>query len=334
MLDFLKKANKRYLLFYFNSMKNTSYAQAGVDIQKGDDFVEEIKKISKSKEIGLFGAVFDIAKLNMKNPVLVSGTDGVGTKLKLAYKLKKHDTIGVDLVAMCVNDVLCHGAKPVFFLDYLGTSKLNLEIGKAIIQGIVEGCRLAGCELVGGETAEMPGIYKGEEYDLAGFCVGAVERENLLPRIQNVKKGDIIIGLPSSGVHSNGFSMINYILETVNVADEILHSFLKPTKIYVSEILNLLEKMPQISALAHITGGGLYDNIMRVVPEGMNAEIDFESFERPEIFNWISKNGDVSEAEMRKVFNLGIGFTFIVPEELAEIALSHCVGGKKIGKIA
>lgn len=320
----------------FGSGVGASYKQAGVDIEKGDLFVEEIKKISKSSEIGLFGAVFDISKLNMKHPVLVSGTDGVGTKLKLAYRLNKHDTIGVDLVAMCVNDVLCHGAKPVFFLDYLGTSKLNLEIGKEIIKGIVEGCRQAGCELVGGETAEMPGIYEHEEYDLAGFCVGAVERENLLPKLQNVKKGDVIIGLPSSGVHSNGFSLINFLLEKLpEVPQERLKTLLTPTKIYVEEILILLEKFHgQISALAHITGGGLYENIMRVVPQGLNAEIEFESFSRPEVFQWIQEVGNIEEAEMRKVFNLGIGFTVIVPHELEKEVLAFLKGAKKIGKIA
>ncbi len=312
----------------------TSYKESGVDIEKGDEFVEAIKKISKSSEIGLFGAVFDVSKLGMKNPVLVSGTDGVGTKLKLAYRLNKHDTIGIDLVAMCANDVLCHGAKPIFFLDYLGTSKLNLEIGKDIIKGIVKGCELAGCELVGGETAEMPGIYKGQEYDLAGFCVGAVEKERLLPVISNVKAGDFIIGLPSSGVHSNGFSLVNYILEKTEASQEILEGLLTPTKIYVKEVRECLEKVPDIKALAHITGGGLYDNIMRVVPTGLNAEIDFESFERPAIFNWIAEKGEVEESEMRKVFNLGIGFTVIVSPENASKVMAICEGAKKIGKIA
>jgi phosphoribosylformylglycinamidine cyclo-ligase len=235
---------------------------------------------------------------------------------------------------MCANDVLCHGAKPVFFLDYLGTSKLNLEIGKEIIKGIVKGCELAGCELTGGETAEMPGIYKGEEYDLAGFCVGAVEREALLPRINEVKAGDVIIGLPSSGVHSNGFSLVNYILEREEASHEVLHSLLTPTKIYVKEVQKCLEEVPQIKALAHITGGGLYDNIMRVVPKGLNAEIDFESFERPAVFTWIAEKGGVEEAEMRRIFNLGIGFTIIVPEEFAPRVMAICEDAKKIGKIA
>jgi phosphoribosylformylglycinamidine cyclo-ligase len=311
----------------------TSYKQSGVDIEKGDAFVEEIKKISKSSEIGLFGAVFDVSKLGMKNPILVSGTDGVGTKLKLAFRLNKHDTIGIDLVAMCANDVLCHGAKPTFFLDYLGTSKLNLEIGKEIIKGIVKGCELAGCDLVGGETAEMPGIYKGEEYDLAGFCVGAVEREHLLPRISEVKSGDIIIGLPSTGVHSNGFSLVNYILEKVKASDEVLQSLLTPTKIYVNEVLECIKAVPQIKALAHITGGGLHGNIMRVVPNGLKAEIDFESFERPPVFSWIAEKGEVEEEEMRRIFNLGIGFTIIVSEDYASRVLAICEDAKKIGKI-
>lgn len=310
----------------------SSYKQAGVDIEKGDEFVEEIKKLSGSSEIGLFGAMFDISKLGMKNPVLVSGTDGVGTKLKLAYKLNKHDTIGIDLVAMCVNDVLCHGAKPVFFLDYLGTSKLNIEIGKNIIKGIIAGCTECGAELVGGETAEMPGIYKGEEYDLAGFCVGAVERENLLPK-KNVERGDVIIGLPSSGVHSNGFSLVNFILEKVSASNDILHNLLTPTRIYVKEVMDILHKIPSIKALAHITGGGLYDNVIRVIPKELDIELDFESFERPEIFKWIAQSGNVAEDEMRKVFNLGIGFTIICNKTDGEKILAMNSSYKKIGEV-
>jgi phosphoribosylformylglycinamidine cyclo-ligase len=310
----------------------SSYKDAGVDIEKGDEFVEEIKKISKSNSIGLFGSVFEVSKLGMRNPVLISGTDGVGTKLKLAYKLKKHDTIGIDLVAMCANDVLCHGAKPIFFLDYIGTSKLELEIAKDIIKGIVKGCELAGCELAGGETAEMPGIYKGEEYDLAGFCVGAVEKDGLLPRTSEIKRGDVILGLTSSGVHSNGFSLVNHLLEKTSASEDMLKALLVPTKIYVKEVLECLKHVPQIKALAHITGGGLEANIARVVPKDMKVEIDFSSFERPQIFNWLAKS--VAEEEMRRVFNLGIGFAIIVPEEFAEKAISYLNDAKKIGKIA
>ena len=313
-------------------MSGTSYKQAGVDTEKGDEFVEEIKKLSGSSEIGLFGAMFDVGKLGMKNPVLVSGTDGVGTKLKLAYRLNKHDTIGIDLVAMCANDVLCHGAKPIFFLDYLGTSKLNISIGKEIIKGILEGCKQSGAELVGGETAEMPGIYKGEEYDLAGFCVGAVEKENLLPT-KNVEKGDVILGLPSSGVHSNGFSLINFLLEKMEVSDEILHKLLTPTKIYVKEVLEILSAVPSTKALAHITGGGFYENTMRVIPKGLDIKIDFTSFERPEIFNWIQQSGNVPEEEMRKVFNLGIGFAIICTKEDAEKILKLNPTIKKVGEV-
>lgn len=308
---------------------------AGVDIEKGDAFVEEIKKISHSKEIGLFGAVTDIAKLNMKDPLLVSGTDGVGTKLKLAYKLNKHDSIGIDLVAMCANDVLCHGAKPVYFLDYIGTSKLNIEIGKDIIKGIVEGCRQATCELIGGETAEMPGIYKGEEYDLAGFCVGAVERENFLPKLKDISQGDVVIGLPSSGVHSNGFSLINYILEQQKeTSKEIMLELLTPTKIYVLEILNLLSNIGSIKALAHITGGGLYENIIRVTPNEFSLNLDYSSLKTPEIFKWIEKSGNVSDVEMRKVFNLGVGFVVIVSQNMEEQVLNLCKNSYRIGKIS
>jgi phosphoribosylaminoimidazole synthetase len=315
-------------------MDSISYKKAGVDVDKGDEFVEEIKKISKNKEIGLFGSVFDIKSLGMEDPLLISGTDGVGTKLKLAYALNKHDTIGIDLVAMCANDVLCHGAKPLYFLDYLGTSKLKMEIATEIIKGIVAGCTLAGCTLAGGETAEMPGIYKGEEYDLAGFCVGAVERKNLLPKINEIKKGDVIIALPSSGVHSNGFSLVNLILENLkDIPKEILETLLTPTKIYVSEILNLISKVKKISALAHITGGGLYDNIMRVVPSKMNANINFKSIKQPEIFSWISENGNVPEAEMWKVFNMGIGFAIIAPKEESEEIKSFCPESYIIGSI-
>lgn len=313
-------------------MSGTFYKQAGVDIEKGDEFVEEIKKLSGSGEIGLFGSMFDISKLGMKNPILVSGTDGVGTKLKLAYKLNKHDTIGIDLVAMCANDVLCHGAKPVFFLDYLGTSKLNINIGKEIIKGILEGCKVCGAELAGGETAEMPGIYKGEEYDLAGFCVGAVEKENLLPR-KNVERGDFILGFPSSGVHSNGFSLINFILEKVNASEEILHTLLTPTKIYVKEVMEILKEVPSVKALAHITGGGFYQNVMRVIPKGLEAKIDFKSFERPEIFHWIQKEGHVSEEEMQKVFNLGIGFAIICSKKDSEQILQINSSLKKVGEV-
>lgn len=318
-------------------MGGLSYVEAGVDIAKGDAFVEEIKKISRSKGIGLFGAIFDVAKLGMKDPMLVSGTDGVGTKLKLAFRLDKHDTIGIDLVAMCVNDVLCHGAKPIYFLDYIGTSKLDIEIGKQIIAGIVRGCELSLCELVGGETAEMPGIYTGKEYDLAGFCVGAVERDMLLPKLKQVKNGDVVIGLPSSGVHSNGFSLVNHILEkTGEKSREMLEELLIPTKIYVPEVLNLLHKVKdKIHALAHITGGGIYENIMRVVPDGMHLNIDFKALnlKTPRIFDWIAKSGGVSEEEMRKVFNLGVGFAVIAESESASEILSLCSGSYVIGKI-
>lgn len=314
-------------------MKGTTYKEAGVDIEKGDEFVQKIKKITQSKTIGLFGAVFDISALGMKAPLLISGTDGVGTKLKLAFRLQKHDTIGIDLVAMCVNDILCHGARPLFFLDYIGTSKLNLEIGSEIIKGIVKGCEEAKCDLVGGETAEMPGIYKEEEYDLAGFAVGAVEKDNLLPK--KVEKNDDIIALPSSGVHSNGFSLINHIIENTNETSiELLLELLTPTKIYVAEVLNILSQVPEIRALCHITGGGLYENIARVVPPLLKPEIEYDLLPSNKIFKWIAEKGNINFSEMQRVFNLGVGFTIIAPPTVTPKLLSLCPNSRRIGKIS
>lgn len=315
---------------------SVSYKQAGVDTDAGDAFVDEIKKISKNNSIGLFGSVFDVKSLGMKDPLLVSGTDGVGTKLKLAFRANKHDTIGIDLVAMCVNDVLCHGARPLYFLDYIGTSKLNIEIGKEIIKGIVEGCKMAGCELSGGETAEMPGIYNGEEYDLAGFCVGAVERESYLPCTNDIQAGDILIGLPSSGVHSNGFSLVNYLLDRqIETSRELIDTLLTPTKIYVKEILDLLaNKTRKIKGLAHITGGGLYENAIRILPKGLDLKINYSSIKAPEIFTWIQKTGNISDSEMRKAFNMGVGFTVLTSKECAEEILSCVDGGCIVGEVA
>lgn len=300
--------------------QHLTYKSAGVDIEKGDSFVEAIKKITKNNAIGMFGNVFDISSLCMKTPVLVSGTDGVGTKLKLAFRLNKHDTIGIDLVAMCVNDILCHGAKPMYFLDYLAHS--NVEIGtlKEIIIGINEGCKIAGCELAGGETAEMPGIYRKGEYDLAGFAVGAVEKDEMLPK-KTVIAGDVLIALPSSGVHSNGFSLVNAVLEkTSESSRELLEKLLMPTKIYVRDILHVLDKF-KIKALAHITGGGLYDNAMRVIPEGLDLNIDYGSIKTPDIFSWVQKNGNVETEEMFRVFNMGIGMVVVVSRDIAEEVL-------------
>ena len=312
----------------------TTYKQAGVDTQMGDDFVSEIKKISGNSQIGLFGSIFDIKKLGMKDPLLVSGTDGVGTKLKLAFKTQIHNTIGIDLVAMCVNDVLCHAAKPLYFLDYYGTSKLDIEIGKSVIEGIVEGCKLADCELAGGETAEMPGIYQKKDYDLAGFCVGAVERENLLPK-KTVKNSQVLIGLPSSGVHSNGFSLVNFILEKKGeTSNELLKTLLTPTKIYVKEVLSCLEQFRnEISALAHITGGGIYENIIRVIPKPLDINLNLSHNKTPEIFKWIQETGEISESEMLKVFNMGVGFVIIANQSAKHDILSFMKGSFIIGEV-
>lgn len=298
-----------------------NYKQAGVDIEKGDAFVESIKKITKNQSIGLFGNIFDVSSLNMKSPVLVSGTDGVGTKLKIAFKLNKHDTIGIDLVAMCVNDILCHGARPLFFLDYLASSDVDVSILEQIIIGINEGCLQSGCELAGGETAEMPKIYQKGEYDLAGFVVGAVEKEKMLPS-KSIKSGDTLIALPSSGVHSNGFSLVNAVLEKTNEnSNELLHKLLTPTKIYVETVLNLLETNC-IKGLAHITGGGLYANTMRIIPENLDLKINYNLIKTPEIFNWVQKNGNIQTEEMFKVFNMGIGMVAVVEKSSVEQVLS------------
>lgn len=311
-------------------MAGLTYKSSGVDIEKGDNFVESIKKITKNNSIGMFGNIFEIGSLGMKNPVLVSGTDGVGTKLKLAYKLNKHDTIGIDLVAMCVNDILCHGAKPLYFLDYLAHSNVEMSVLEQIIIGINEGCKIAGCELAGGETAEMPGIYHKGEYDLAGFTVGAVEKEKMLPK-NTVQKGDLLIAVPSSGVHSNGFSLVNKILEiTGENSKELLEKLMTPTRIYVKEMLALIEKV-EIKALAHITGGGLYDNATRVIPQGLDLEIDWNAIKTQEIFNWLQKAGGVETGEMRQVFNMGVGMVIFASEPNAQKVLAEVSGSYIFG---
>ncbi|MFT4967919.1 MAG: phosphoribosylformylglycinamidine cyclo-ligase [Candidatus Deianiraeaceae bacterium] len=316
-----------------SNFTNLTYKQTGVDVQKGDDFVESIKKITKSSSIGMFGNIFDVSSLNMKRPILVSGTDGVGTKLKLAFKLQQHKTIGIDLVAMCVNDILCHGAKPIFFLDYLANSSVDVKVLEEIITGVNEGCKQAGCELAGGETAEMPDIYKNGEYDLAGFVVGAVEKEKILPS-KNIKYGDILIALPSSGVHSNGFSLVNAVLEkTGDIANELLQTLMQPTKIYVKDVLSLLEKIDGINALAHITGGGLCSNTMRVIPESMSLKIDYSAIQTPEIFHWLQKNGNITTEEMFKVFNMGIGMVVVAEKSSVEEVLAMYDGAYVFGSV-
>ena len=301
-------------------MSSLTYKDSGVDITKGNKLIEKIKPIAKStlqpgvlNGLGGFGAMFEIPLDKYKNPVLVSGTDGVGTKLMVAEMLSKHDTIGIDLVAMCVNDLIVQGAEPLFFLDYYATGSLNTEIATSVISGIGEGCRQSGCSLIGGETAEMPGMYKGEEYDLAGFCVGIVEKDNIIDG-SKVAVGDQIIALGSSGPHSNGYSLIRKVLEKTTPSSEQLEALLEPTRIYVKSILSLNKSHP-IHAISHITGGGLLENIPRVLPKNLAAKLDSNSWKTPEIFNWIQDQGKIDTTEMYRVLNCGVGMIVIVPKD-------------------
>ena len=301
-------------------MSSLTYKDSGVDITKGNKLIEKIKPIAKStlrpgvlNGLGSFGAMFEIPLNKYKNPVLVSGTDGVGTKLMVAEMLNKHDSIGIDLVAMCVNDLIVQGAEPLFFLDYYATGSLNTEIATSVISGIGEGCIRSGCSLIGGETAEMPGMYKGEEYDLAGFCVGIVEKDNIIDG-SKVSVGDQVIALGSSGPHSNGYSLIRKVLEKTTPSSEQLEALLAPTRIYVKSILSLNKSHP-VHAISHITGGGLLENIPRVLPKNLAAKLDSNSWETPEIFNWIQDQGKIDTTEMYRVLNCGVGMIVIVPKE-------------------
>ena len=298
---------------------NLSYAKSGVNIKAADKFVKyissrtsKIKKNVKSKNIGGFGAITKIPN-NLKNPYLVTSTDGVGTKLEIANNLKKFDTIGIDLVAMSVNDLIVQGAKPLLFLDYISISKIDLKKLKSILNGIIKGCMIADCELAGGETAEMPGTYTQGKFDLAGFAVGLVEKKNILKK-EKVKNGNIVLGVPSSGLHSNGFSLIRNILKRKKIILSknkfLKEELLRPTKIYVNEVLKLINKKLLISC-ANITGGGLRDNLSRIIPHGKTAEINLKNIKTFKIFKWLKKSG-VSEQEMLKTFNCGIGFCLIV----------------------
>ena len=301
-------------------MSSLTYKGSGVDITRGNKLIEKIKPIAKStlrpgvlNGLGGFGAMFEIPLDKYINPVIVSGTDGVGTKLMVAEMLKRHDTIGIDLVAMCVNDLIVQGAEPLFFLDYYATGSLNTEIATSVISGIGEGCIRSGCSLIGGETAEMPGMYKGEDYDLAGFCVGIVEKDNIIDG-SKVSVGDQIIALGSSGPHSNGYSLIRKVLEKTTPSSEQLEAILEPTRIYVKSILSLNKSHP-IHAISHITGGGLLENIPRVLPKNLAAKLDSNSWETPEIFNWIQDQGKIDTNEMYRVLNCGVGMIVIVPKE-------------------
>ncbi|MES9858427.1 MAG: phosphoribosylformylglycinamidine cyclo-ligase [Sedimenticola sp.] len=311
-----------------------SYRDAGVDIDAGNSLVERIKPIVKATfrpgvmaGLGGFGALFELPLDRYKEPVLVSGTDGVGTKLKLALQLEKHDTIGIDLVAMCVNDIIVTGAEPLFFLDYYATGKLDIDIAADVIKGIAEGCKQSGAALTGGETAEMPGMYGAGDYDLAGFSVGIVEKSRIIEP-GRVRPGDILLGLASSGPHSNGYSLVRKILE-VSSADldqpmgdlTLGEALLAPTRIYVKSLLALHNAL-DIHALAHITGGGLLENIPRVLPEGTKAVIDGNSWELPPVFRWLQEQGNVLENEMQRTFNCGIGMVVCIAPEDAEEAMT------------
>ena len=319
-----------------NTVDSTSlsYRDAGVDIEAGNALVDRIKPIaSKTRRPGVmaglggFGSMFELPVDRYKQPVLVSGTDGVGTKLRLAIESGIHNTIGIDLVAMCVNDIIVLGAEPLFFLDYYATSKLDIDVAESVVSGIAEGCIQAGAALVGGETAEMPSMYKEGDYDLAGFCVGVVEKDNVIDGSQ-VQAGDVLIGLASSGPHSNGYSLIRKILERSN--DKLTTPFsgstlgkhlLAPTRIYVKSLLELHKKI-NIHALSHITGGGLLENIPRVLPEHVNAIINPDSWQRPAIFDWLQQQGNVIDEEMYRTFNNGIGMVVCVANEDADQTLS------------
>jgi phosphoribosylformylglycinamidine cyclo-ligase len=308
-----------------------SYAQAGVDIDAGNALVKNIKPLVKSTNrpgvlggLGGFGGLFEVPA-GYQEPVLVSGTDGVGTKLKLAMQLKKHNTIGIDLVAMCVNDIIVVGAEPLFFLDYYATGKLDISTATDVVSGIAEGCQLSGCALVGGETAEMPGMYQAGDYDLAGFAVGIVEKSKILQPDQ-VQPGDVLLGLASSGPHSNGYSLIRKVLE-VSQADlnipmgdsKLGDALIAPTRIYVKPLLALLKEAP-VHALAHITGGGLSENLPRVLPQNCNAAIDLNSWPLPPVFAWLQQAGNIEQSEMLRTFNCGIGMVACVPKTYADQA--------------
>ncbi len=317
-----------------DSKSSLSYKDAGVDIDAGAQLVERIKPIAKRTQrpgvmsgLGGFGSLFELPMDQYKKPVLVSGTDGVGTKLKLAMMLDKHDTIGIDLVAMCVNDIIVTGAEPLFFLDYYATGKLNLDVASDVIAGIGKGCELAGAALVGGETAEMPGMYEGEDYDLAGFSVGLVEKDQIIDG-SNVAAGDVLIGLASSGPHSNGYSLIRKVLELQDNLQQtvggkpLAEALLEPTRIYVKSLLKLISKHP-VHALAHITGGGFTENIPRVMPDFTVANVKLGSWPTQPVFDWLQEEGNITDEEMLKTFNCGIGMVLCVASENADAVLAE-----------
>jgi phosphoribosylformylglycinamidine cyclo-ligase len=307
--------------------RGLTYAQAGVDIDAGNRMVELIKPLVRATarpgadaEIGGFGGLFDLKRIGYRDPVLVAATDGVGTKLKVAIETGRHDTIGIDLVAMSVNDLVVQGAEPLFFLDYYACGKLEPEIGAAVVAGISIGCREAGCALIGGETAEMPGVYQGDDYDLAGFAVGAVERDAILPR-SDIADGDIIVGLASSGIHSNGYSLARKVVEKTGLPwaapapflpeRSLGNAILTPTRIYVNACITAIRETKAVKGMAHITGGGFPDNIPRILPKGLGARIDLTQITVPPVFQWLAREGNIAQNEMLRTFNCGIGMTVV-----------------------
>jgi len=320
-----------------NTPSPLSYKDAGVDIDAGDALVERIKPLAKKTlregvmaGIGGFGALFEVPK-RYREPVLVSGTDGVGTKLKLAFEWNMHDTVGIDLVGMSVNDVLVQGAEPLFFLDYFACGKLDVDTAAAVVGGIAKGCELSGCALIGGETAEMPGMYPAGEYDLAGFCVGAVEKSKILTG-QNVQAGDVVLGLASHGVHSNGFSLVRKCIERAGAdlpatldGQPFKQAIMAPTRLYVKNVLVALAQHP-IKALAHITGGGLLENIPRVLPDGLAAHLKKGSWPQTELFAWLQKTAGIDDYEMNRTFNNGIGMVVVIAADQAQAAAATLRG--------
>ncbi|WP_303718168.1 phosphoribosylformylglycinamidine cyclo-ligase [Brevundimonas naejangsanensis] len=315
-----------------------TYADAGVDIDAGEQLVDAIKPLAKSTRrpgaeasLGGFGALFDLKAAGFEDPLIVTTTDGVGTKLKVAIETGRHDGVGVDLVAMCVNDLLAQGAEPLMFLDYYATGKLDVDAARRVVAGIAEGCRQSGSALVGGETAEMPGMYSGGDYDLAGFSVGAVERGKVLPYLDQQKPGDVIIGLASSGPHSNGYSLIRKVVEKSGLAwgddapfakdQSLAQALMEPTRIYVKPVLPLM-KADLIKGAAHITGGGLIENPPRCIAEGLEASFDWDAWPMPAVFQWLAETGGISDHEMRRTFNCGVGFILIVAPENVEPVLA------------
>ena len=318
-----------------------TYKKSGVNMAAANKLVNYISKISKKtykkntetksfKNIGSFGSIFDLSNFKMKNPVIVSSTDGVGTKIEIANKIKKYNTIGIDLVAMCVNDLIVQGAKPIFFLDYIAVNKIKLNKLKKILDGIVEGCKLAGCALVGGETAEMPGTYEKNKFDLAGFAVGIVERKNLLLK-NKIKKNDVLLAIPSSGLHSNGFSLVINVLKKKKINTlplEIKNELLRPTKIYVKEI-NKLNDKKLINGCANITGGGLIENLIRIMPNKLSLNINLPNIKIKPIFKWLKKN-KIKDSEMLNTFNCGVGFCIVTKSKNVEKIKKHFSKNSKI----